>query len=140
MREDMEQITSRLARANVGQITQGIEQDTVKGLEEMIAALQRAQRDQQQRQRDGSQKGQNQKNPTGGGSQDPPLVNAIAELKMIRALQVRVNTRTERYSKLLQEGVEQAEAPDLVEALQKLSEREDRIHQTTHDIVAGKNR
>jgi hypothetical protein len=109
----------------------------------MIAALQRAQRDQQQRQRDGNQgqKGQqNQKNPTGGGNQDPPLVNAIAELKMIRALQVRVNTRTERYSKLLTEGVEQAEAPDLVEALQKLSEREDRIHQTTHDIVVGKNR
>jgi hypothetical protein len=143
MREDMEQITSRLARANVGQITQGIEQDTVKGLEEMIAALQRAQREQQQRQRDGNQgqKGQqNQKNPTGGGNQDPPLVNQIAELKMIRALQVRVNTRTERYSKLLQEGAEQAEAPDLVEALQKLSEREDRIHQTTHDIVVGKNR
>jgi hypothetical protein len=36
--------------------------------------------------------------------------------------------------------VEQAETPDLVEALQKLSEREDRIHQTTHDIVVGKNR
>ena len=67
-------------------------------------------------------------------------MNAIAELKMIRALQVRVNTRTDRYSKLLQEGVEQAETPDLVEALQKLSEREDRIHETTHDIVVGKNK
>src|SRR5262249_32890582 len=72
MREDMEQITQRLARANVGQIPQGIEKNTVKGLEEMIAALQGAQRDQQQRQRDGQQRHPNQKTPTGGGNQEPP--------------------------------------------------------------------
>ena len=39
----------------------------------------------------------------------------LAELKMIRALQMRVNRRTERYSKLI-EG-EQAENAELVEAL-----------------------
>ena len=47
MREDMDQVTGRLARANVSQITQGIEQDIVKSLEEMIAALQKAQKEQQ---------------------------------------------------------------------------------------------
>ena len=40
--------------------------------------------------------------PAGGQNQDQPLVNAIAELKMIRDLQIRVNTRTERYSQLLE--------------------------------------
>src|SRR5262249_54868981 len=105
VREDMAQTASRLGRANVGQITQGIEQDIVKALEEMVAALQKAQKD--QRQRGGGGGG------SGGGGKDQPLLDSIAELKMIRALQMRVNTRTERYSKLLAEGSEQAEAPDL---------------------------
>ncbi|HTQ39956.1 MAG TPA: hypothetical protein VMJ32_13085 [Pirellulales bacterium] len=133
MREDMDQVKTRLDRANIGQITQGIEQDIVKSLEEMVAALQKAQKDQQQRQGGAGGGG-------GGGQQDQPLVDAIAELKMIRALQMRVNTRTERYSKLLQDGAEQAEAPDLLEAVKRLSEREQRIYQTTRDIVVGKNK
>jgi hypothetical protein len=61
-------------------------------------------------------------------------------MKMIRALQMRVNTRTQRYSKLLAEGIEQAKEPDLVEAVRRLSEREERIYRTTRDIVVGKNR
>ncbi len=133
MKEDMDQVTGRLSRANVGQLTQGVEQDIVKALEEMIAALQKAQKEQQMRRGGGGGGG-------GGGSQDQPLVNQIAELKMIRALQMRVNTRTGRYSKLLEEGSEQAQDPDLVEALQRLSEREQRIYRTTRDIVVGKNK
>ena len=41
----------------------------------------------------------------------------LAELKMIRALQMRVNRRTERYSKLI--VGEQAEKADLIDALQR---------------------
>jgi hypothetical protein len=134
MREDMAQTSARLGRANVGQMTQGIEQDVVKSLEEMIAALQKAQKDQRQRSGNGGAGG------GAGGNQDQPLLDSIAELKMIRALQVRVNTRTERYSKLLQDGTEQADAPDLLEAIQRLSEREQRIYKTTRDIVVGKNK
>jgi hypothetical protein len=134
IREDMVKVTARLTQAKVGEMTQGIEQDIVKSLEEMIAALQKAQRDQQKQQRAAGGGG------GGGNQQDKPLVDRIAELKMIRALQVRVNTRTQRYSKLLRDGAEQADAPDLLEAVQSLSQREDRIHKTTRDIVVGKNK
>ena len=61
----------------------------------------------------------------------------LAELKMIRALQMRVNTRTARYSKMV-EG-EQAENAELVDALQRLAERQQRIHRVTHDLQMGKN-
>ena len=131
MREDMAQTTARLGRTNIGQITQGIEQDIIKSLEETIAALQKAQKDQKQRRGGGG---------GGGGGKDQSLLDNIAELKMIRALQMRVNTRTERYSKLLQDGTERAETPDLIEAVQRLSEREQRIYKTTRDIVVGKNK
>jgi hypothetical protein len=131
MREDMVQVMQRLERANVGTITQDTELEIIKALEEMIAALQKAQKDAQQ----GGGGG-------GGGGGDPadqPLVDKLAELKMIRALQMRVNLRTQRYHKLLKNPeLEQAEVPEVVEALQRLGERESRVHKITRDIVVGK--
>jgi hypothetical protein len=72
-----------------------------------------------------------------GQQQDQPLVDALAELKMIRALQMRVNKRTETYSKMIQG--EQAERPELLKALEKLAERQERIHAVTRDLHLGKN-
>ncbi|MCC6125129.1 MAG: hypothetical protein IT426_09225 [Pirellulales bacterium] len=125
MRGDMRQVVDRLSQAKVGQITQSIEQDIIAALKETIEALKKAQKDQEN---------QNKKPPPPqeGQPQDPPLVDVLAELKMIRALQMRVNGRTERYSKLI-EG-EQAQQPDLLDALQKLAERQERIHRVTRDL------
>ena len=66
----------------------------IKALEEIVDALKKAQKD-----------ADSKKKPPGpspnGQPQDPPLIEQLAELKMIRALQMRVNRRTERYSKLV---------------------------------------
>jgi hypothetical protein len=135
MRDDMEQVADRLDAAKVEGITQGIEQDIIAALQEMIEALQKAQKDMEK------QKQQQQAQP--GEPQDMPLVDAIAELKMIRALQMRVNTRTQRYAQLLDDGedpVGQATDQDLREALAKLAERQETIYRLTRDIVLGKNR
>lgn len=131
MREDMEQVTVRLAQAKVNNITQGIEQDIIAALEEMIAALVKAQKDREKKPPQGGGGG-------GGGGGDPPLVDTIAELKMVRALQMRVNVRTQRYSEMIK--TEQAEAPELLQALGRLAERELRIHKVTRDIVVGRNK
>jgi hypothetical protein len=72
-----------------------------------------------------------------GEPQDQPLIDALAELRMIRSLQMRVNKRTERYSKLI-DG-EQADDADLLEALRQLAEREAKIFRATKDIAVGKN-
>jgi hypothetical protein len=131
MRDDMQQVASRLARAKVEQITQGIEQEIITQLQETIDALQKAQKAQKNRKARPAQM---------AGEQEDALVDKIAELKMIRALQMRVNTRTKRYSKMLEGDVEESDRPDLVDALKKLGEREERVHQVTHDIAVGKNR
>ena len=68
---------------------------------------------------------------------DPPLVDKLAELKMIRALQMRINRRTQRYGAIL-EG-EQAETPELLDALVKLAERQQRVYQATQDLAQGRN-
>jgi hypothetical protein len=130
MQDDMIQVMHRLERAQVGKITQDTEVEIIRSLEEMIAALQKAQRDAQAGGGGGG---------GGGGDEDQPLVDKIAELKMIRALQMRVNLRTQRYHKLLKDPeLEQADKPDVIDALQRLSQREERIHETTRNIVVGK--
>ncbi len=130
MRDDMESVIKRLAEAKVGELTQGIEKDIIAALEEMIAALQKAQKEMENKDKQGE--------PQQGGQEESPLVDTLSELKMIRALQMRVNTRTERYAALSKN--EQTDTPELLEALKRLAEREERIHKVTRDIVLGRNR
>ncbi len=130
IRQDMRQVVQRLDRAQIGRITQTIEEEIIAALEEMIEALKQAQQEADE---------QRQMPPMmPGPPQDRPLVDVLSEIKMIRAMQMRVNRRTERYSKLV-EG-EQAEDPDLLEALDRLAERQERIYRITRDLEMGKNR
>ncbi len=135
MRDDMEDVSARLDQVKVARITQGIEEEIIGTLEELIAALQKAQQDMQK-----SRQGQ-PGDPSAGG--EPPLVDILAELKMIRSLQQRVNARTKRYSRLLDnpdDPIGQATQGDLRRAIGKLSELESRIQRITRDIVLGKNK
>ena len=66
MREDMEQVVVRLAQAKVGDVTQGIETDIIAALEEMIASLQKAQKDLEQKSKQGQP-------PPSGEQDEPPL-------------------------------------------------------------------
>jgi uncharacterized protein YjgD (DUF1641 family) len=128
--DDMQQLVLRLAEGKTEVLTQAIETDVIKGLEEILDALKKAQKN-----------ADNKKKPPGpspnGQPQDPPLIEQLAELKMIRALQMRVNRRTERYSKLI-DG-EQANKEGVQEALRRLSEQEARVHKVTRDLELGKN-
>jgi hypothetical protein len=128
--DDMQQVVERLAQSKVGKMTQGIEEDVIASLKEMVESLKKAQKDQETKKQRAGQ-------PSAGQQQDPPLVDMLAELKMIRALQMRVNTQTKRYSGMI-EG-EQAANAELVEAIRRLAERQQRIHRVTHDLQTGKN-
>ena len=127
MREDMEQAAHRLGQARVDRITQTIEEDILTALQEIIDALKKAQKEQSKK----------PPRPGNAGQQGAPLIDVLAELKMIRALQLRVNRRTERYSKLI--VGEQAEKADLLEALHRLGRQQQQIHQITRDLEMGKN-
>ncbi len=137
MHEDMEAVATRLADTKVDDITIGYEEDIIAALEEMIDALQKAQQDMDKKKQQQQQQLQQQQ------QQEQPLVDEIAELKMIKSLQERVNKRTTRYSRLLeddQDPVGQANAAELVEALKKLSERQQEVYKITRDLVLGKNK
>lgn len=131
MREDMQQVVDRLATAKVGSLTQQIEQDIIEALEEAIAALEKAIEEMD------DSKQQSKPPGAGGPPGEQPLVDKIAELKMIRSLQIRINRRTQRFDRLLAEEPDQA--GDIYEALGKLSERQARVFQATKDLAQGRN-
>jgi len=136
MREDMEQVGHRLGQTKVDRLTQSIEEDIIQTLEELIEALQKAQQELEEQQQQQQEQQQQQQ-------QDQPLVDELAELKMIRSLQMRVNGRTKRYARLLDDIDDlkgQASDTDLLQALQRLSDREQRIYRITREIVLGRNK
>ncbi len=128
LRDDMEQVVVRLAQAKVDTMTQSLEDDIVVALEEMIAAFKKAQKQNASKPKGGQ---------TGGGDQESPLVDTLAELKMIRQMQKWVNERTKRFTDVAK--TDQAESPDLIAALRRLAEREERVRRVTRDIVVGRN-
>lgn len=82
--EDMLTVAQRLAELRIGAITQSIQEEIAATLQDLIEAvrLMQDQDDQQQQQQEGS------------SDENTPLLPGSAELKLLRAAQVRVNTRT----------------------------------------------
>ncbi|MCC6494426.1 MAG: hypothetical protein IT424_15555 [Pirellulales bacterium] len=123
-RDDMHSIAERLQQTKFEMITQGLEEDVIAALEESLASLQQALDDLRDQ-----KAGQAQQS---GAPGEQPLVDKLAELRMIRALQQRVNDRTQRYGDMI-DG-EQAFKAELLEALDELSRRQQKIFQATRDL------
>jgi hypothetical protein len=127
-RDDMQQIAERLSRTQVDMLTQGMEEDVIASLEEILHTL-REQLDELRDQRSQPQEG--------GEPGEQRLVDDLAELRMIRALQIRVNRRTQQYGALI-EG-EQAFGGDLIQMLEDLSLRQLKIFDATRDLEREAN-
>lgn len=140
---DMEVVAERLRKTDTGVVTVTIENQIIETLQEMIEALKKAQADNKNKSKPG------QSGPS-GPPPDQKLLDLLAELKMIRSMQKRVNARTELYGK--QYAGEQAPQPEnsvapeerekyerIQTELKDLSKRQQKISKVTHDIATGKN-
>ncbi|HMC90532.1 MAG TPA: hypothetical protein VKI17_13340, partial [Gemmataceae bacterium] len=123
VREDSRNVARRLSKADVGSVTQIVEQDIIALLKEMIEALKKASK--------GGGSGNGGGNPPNGS-----LIDLLAELKMIRSMQIRVNTRTLTYARQYQG--EQANDPDIRKELEGLADRQARIFDATNNLARGK--
>ncbi|MBL8824462.1 MAG: hypothetical protein JNJ77_17880 [Planctomycetia bacterium] len=131
VRNDIMQVSRRLGRIDAGQETQLIEEDIIATLKEMIEAFKK----QQQEQRDKKESEQNNNN---NNSNSQELIDKLAELRMIKAMQLRVNIRTTQWGKRY-EG-EQAQEPAIVQELNDLAKRQLRIWNVTDNIAKGRNK
>jgi hypothetical protein len=129
---DIKQVVVFLSQGKTGTVTQGVEEDIIQALEEMIDALKRAQKELSDKKGKPGQPGQ---------PGDPSLIDILAEVKMLKSLQLRVNRRTERFRRELEnpeDEVGQATKAEIRKGLEELSIRQERIFQATRDLATGR--
>lgn len=124
---DMRTVAELLAQSRVDLYTQQIEQDVITALDEILAAVKQAQED-----------AKKPKQPPGemGEPGEPPLVDGLAELKMLRTMQVRVNRRLKQIADLVQ--ADETNDPQMRKGLDDLAARQKKLVEITRDIVTGK--
>lgn len=132
LKEDMELVQNRLGKTDVGPFTQSTEEDIIRTLEDMIKALEKARKDNQQ-----------PPPPPGPPGTPPPpgpkdLLDKLAELKLVKSRQIIVNNRTEKYGKLY--PGEQAETKDIQDELKKLGKDQSKLHKMIVDMATEKNK
>ncbi|GIW98011.1 MAG: hypothetical protein KatS3mg111_1344 [Pirellulaceae bacterium] len=135
MNTDIAHVVERLQRADVGKLTLVIEQEIVNSLEEMINALVQVQKENEQRKQQ-QQSQQSQPSPPG----EQPLVDKLAELRLVRTLQMRINKRTDALAQMLEDPsdpVGQAKDDQVRRELEGLAERQQDIQAVTRDIIIG---
>ncbi len=134
IRADMQRVAERLAATKLDTVTTGIQDDILAALEEMILALQQAQRDLEKKKQQQDQQGDQ---PQGGQQGEPPLVEQIAELKLIRTMETRIKSTTERYAGMIDE--EASGANEVLPLLQDLSGRQSNLYRITRDLLLKRN-
>jgi len=145
LEKDMMNVSRRLRKTDAGQVTQTIENDIIDTLKEMIEALKKARENNNSKQKP-QQAGQQ------GQPQDQKLVDILAELRMIRSMEVRVYNRTKTYSEVYPEleqapaagdvktAEEREKAERVLTELKDLADRQQKILEITDNIAKGKNR
>ena len=123
---DMKSTAARLQESRVGAFTQTLQTDIIEALKELIEATQREMQEMKADQK--PQQGQS------GQQQEPPLVEMIAEIKVLRSLQLRVNRRTEQIDILLQEAGSD-DLADLQEQLEELAIRQQRLRESAFELA-----
>lgn len=133
--KDMDIVHSRLERTDVGAITQATEDDIIATLQDIIKALERAMQEP-----DDSPPQQGQGQP-----RDQKLVNFLQQLKMIMAMQRRINERTTLYGKTYtgeqaptvasgKDEKERKHIESVRKELKDLSDRQERLGKVTREV------
>ncbi len=130
---DIASSAKRLESGDLSKITLVIQNDIVQALEEMVDAISKVRKENED-------KKQQQAQQPGGAPMEPglqPLINKLAELRLIRTLQIRVNRRTQTLSTMLDDPndpIGQARQGDLLGQLKELSKRQESIEQVTRNV------
>lgn len=124
---DMGSVSELLRDTKTGALTQSIQQDIKEALEELIKATQAEMEEMKSEQR---QQQQQQAN----NQKKPPLVELMAEIRVLRSLQLRVNRRTKTVNNLMGEA-DPAEMQRLGDQLTELSERQMRLRESAAELA-----
>ena len=131
VKQDMENIAKRLDNTYVGADTQLIEEEVIAQLQLMLEAVKKAKKEAEDKQNKPNDSPPNPNNP------NKNLIDKLAELKLIRSLQLGVNTRTLAYNK--QYPGEQVNDPIIQGELKQLGDRQKVLQDMLHKMATGAN-
>ncbi len=95
--KDMQSVSQRLSLLRTGTLTQAIEQEIIDALEQLLDSVKKMQ---QENEEQGGQSGQKK------GKKDDSLLPLSGELKLLKSMQLRINTRTTAIHKAYESGDE----------------------------------
>ena len=136
-RFDMVDAKNRLEQTSLDAITLRIEDVVIEALQEMLNAIQEAMEELRERM-------ENEENEQGDGEGaamgEEPLIQLLAELRMIRSMQRRVNDRTERYDSEIKQVLEKpgADLSPFKHAVEELARQQNRISRILHELRIGR--
>lgn len=124
---DMNSVSGWMQEYKVGELTQSVQTDILESLKQLIETTQKEmqqmkeQQKQEQQQRDPSQ-------------EKPGLVELMAEIRVLRSLQLRVNRRTRQVDELLQSTTTD-DLPALQKQLHDLAVRQNRLIESAKELA-----
>ncbi|MFQ5845039.1 MAG: hypothetical protein ACE5JG_08630, partial [Planctomycetota bacterium] len=128
LRRDLDGLARRLARLDVGEYTKRVQRDVEETLRDLIEVI----REERER-RQGEEGGDGSE-----GDGEEGLLPSSAELKMLRALQMRVNRRTSLFDKMFTAGRTPREELDRERG--RLVEKQDSVSGLTRTMADRLNR
>lgn len=129
VKADLEDVQQRLAEQDPGPLTQATQRQVERTLEELLQAV-RDELSEHQRKKKGGGGGQ-------GGGGKAPLIPPVAELRMLRLQQIRINDSTETLAEVVQDGKTPAKETDA--RFETLAERQRRITRLAREIAEKLN-
>jgi hypothetical protein len=129
LRDDLTATGDLLRALKTGQYTQDLQIEIERTLEDLIKALEKAMKQQQQ------QGKPQQGKPQQGKPKNPPLVPDSAELKLLKAAQMRVNRRTTSFDKNRPQGPIE---PAFEKEVDNIAKRQGEVSKMTQDMIERK--
>ena len=123
---DMGSVSGWLQESKVEDLTQSVQNDIIESLKQLIETTQKEMQEMKEQQ----QKSQQQEGPP----QKPGLVELMAEIKMLRNLQLQVNRRTKQVDGLLQSASSE-DLPSLKKQVHDLAVRQRRLIETAKELA-----
>ncbi|RLS40250.1 MAG: hypothetical protein DWH78_03955, partial [Planctomycetota bacterium] len=123
---DMGSVSGWLQESKVGELTQSVQSDIIESLKQLIETTQKEMQEMKEEQQ--------QQQQQQSSEQKQGLVELMAEIRMLRNLQLQVNRRTKQVDGLLQKAATD-DLPALQKQVHELSLRQHRLTQSARELA-----
>ena len=124
---DMNSVSEWMQEYKVGELTQSVQKDILESLKQLIETTQK----EMQEMKDQQKQEQQQRDPS---EEKPGLVELMAEIRVLRSLQLQVNRRTKQVDGLLQSSTTD-DLPALHKQLHDLAIRQNRLIESAKELA-----